>query len=109
MNKKYDEILNERCNTIDEITIQRRKWLYASSLFFITVVIIMFSWPWISHLSNPSGWWVVTAILLIISVNWWYWTIGLIAKLLDNQRSQVVLIKSLVETVDEMIKEFKQQ
>jgi hypothetical protein len=100
--KEIENIILKRELSINEINDRRRRWLYASSLVFFTLVVTIFKWPSISDIHEPSIWWVVVAVLLVVSVNWWYWTLHVINTLLENQRSQIEVLKVIIDNLHEI-------
>lgn len=92
---------------LDNINKQRRKWLYASSIVFAGIVLLIFGWEWLDHFQSAAVWWVVVALMLIISVNWWYWTMNVVYKMLHHQKIEFGIIKELLIDVKEVKQEVK--
>lgn len=82
--------------TLDKINEQRRRWLYASSIVFFSIILIIFTWDWIDTQNESKIWWVIVSLMLIISVNWWYWTVRVILKLIEQRKSELEIITELV-------------
>lgn len=88
--------LKETKNTLDKINNQRRKWFYASSVVFFSIITIIFLWDWLDNRNESKIWWVIVSFMLIISVNWWYWTVRVLLKLLDQRKAEIIIINELI-------------
>jgi hypothetical protein len=88
--------LKETKNTLDKINNQRRKWLYASSVVFFSIVAIIFLWDWLDNRAENKIWWVIVSLMLIVSVNWWYWTVRVLLKLIEQRKSEIIIINELI-------------
>jgi hypothetical protein len=89
----------------DDINIandQRRRWLYFSSLVFVGVLAYIIGWHWIHQLDNPWLEWSLIAVGLVITVNWWYWTMSVIRKNLQHQNKIVGVLEEVVSDVKEV-------
>lgn len=87
--KKTDEEL-------EKINNQRRKWLIASSIVFVGIISLIFTWEWLNHLDSKIVWWMITSIMLIISINWWYWTMKVIRQLIYHQKLEFNLLSDII-------------
>ena len=87
--KKTDEEL-------EKINNQRRKWLIASSIVFVGIISLIFTWEWLNHLDSKIVWWMITSIMLIISINWWYWTMKVIRQLIYHQKLEFTLLSDII-------------
>lgn len=66
----------------------RRHRLYASLLIIITFIGIIVSWVYIASVKLNVMWWGIISISLIVIVNWLYWTIcelDRIVRSIDNE------------------------
>lgn len=98
MTSHAEAIIQHREQFIQDIDKQRRLWLYGSSVIFTLVVILGLTLPWLTN----AWWWFISSILLIVGVNWWYWTMHIIHTVVKNQAEQVVLMKHLVSSIKEI-------
>jgi uncharacterized membrane-anchored protein YitT (DUF2179 family) len=101
MNPKIISLLDQHCTDLDKINKQRRAWLYASSVVFVGIIFLIFSWDWLDHFHQSSIWWVVISLMLILSINWWYWTMRVVKVLLCHQQIAQSLLKAVLEDVHE--------
>ena len=104
LNKFFDEHTKD-CEAINN---QRRVWLLASSAVFTGIILLIFGWDLVWNLHSRSIWWLIISLMLLISVNWWYWTMRVIRKLLNHQRIEFGLIRELLIDVKEVKKEVSQ-
>ena len=96
MNIKTKELLAQHANDIERINRQRKGWLYASSVVMLGIVGLIFSWDWVSEIHSKSVWWVIISVMLIISINWWYWTMTVIRRMLDHQKVEYDLLSCIL-------------
>ena len=87
---------------LEKLHDQRRKWLWASSIVFWAIVLIIFAWDWIDGFGSKSVWWVIVSAMLIISINWWYWTMRVIRKLIVHQEIEYSILKSILIDIAEV-------
>lgn len=90
------EITKAHNLTISYLNTQRQYWLYASSVAVSGIVLLIAFWDFLSTFQSTSVWWAIVSIMLIVSVNWWYWTIKLIRILIDQRKSELKIINELV-------------
>ena len=107
MNRKYEQLLDKHLEDIERINNQRRIWLYASSIVLVGIILLIFTWDWLDHFKSPSIWWVVISIMLILSVNWWYWTMRVVRIMLRHQTVQHDLLRSVLSDLSEARLEIK--
>lgn len=96
MNIKQKELVIKFRQDIEKINRQRTIWLVLSSLVFVSIVLIIFSWNFIQ---DSHVWWAVGSIGLIIAMNWWYWTMTLIRRLLCHQSHMVDVLEEISKEV----------
>ena len=97
--------LNEE--DLEKINSQRRTWLYASSFVIASVVFLIFGWDWLDHFRSKEVWWAIVSMMLIISVNWWYWTMRVVNKMIGHQRIEMAIVRELVDDIREIKQEVK--
>ena len=101
MNDYYAILFRKNEKEIVEIANQRKWWLYASSIVFSSTILLIFGWDFITGLNQKSIWWVVVSLMLIICMNWWYWTMKIVHKLLQHQHNEYELIRELLLDIKE--------
>lgn len=110
---KYDRSVKIKDHTIEleKIYDQRRKWLFASSIVFTSVILVIFGWDYIDSYENKKIWWVLISLGLLISVNWWYWTMRSLAILVRSIYAEYTILSEIntdIEELKEILKkEFK--
>lgn len=99
---KIAQLFQKNENDLTKIAIQRRKWLYASSIVWVAVIIIIFGWDWMTSTHQKSLWWIFISSTLIVCVNWWYWTMKNIYDILNHQATEYILIMELLHHIKEV-------
>lgn len=105
MNRKV--ILTREEQELDKLNNQRRVWLWASSVVFWAIIFIIFFWDWIDHLGSKSVWWFIVSCMLILSINWWYWTMRIVRKLIHHQRVEYSLLRSIITDLGKIKRDVK--
>lgn len=103
-----NQFFEEHNKDLQEINNQRRKWLLASSAVFSGIIILIFAWDWIDQIHSKSIWWVIVSLMLILSVNWWYWTMRVVSRLMHHQKVEFGLIIELVRDIREIKADVKE-
>lgn len=106
--KKTQLIVQQHAEELDKINQQRRTWLYASSVVVLATVFLIFGWDWLGEFHSKSVWWLTASVILILSVNWWYWTMRVVLRLLHHQKTEFHIISELVVELKEIRKDIKQ-
>ena len=112
MNTKTLKLLRQHKDEIKRINRQRQLWLWASSIVFTGIIFLIFAWDWIDDLQSKRIWWLIVSTMLIISVNWWYWTMRVIRIILTHQKLEYDLIRSIlydISMVKSDLKKFGQE
>ena len=107
MNRKLKNVLDQHTKDLNRINEQRRWWLYASSVVVVGILTIMFAWDWIDGFHSKSVWWLVVSMMLIISVNWWYWTMRVIRRIIEHQKVEFELIGVIITDIKEVKKDIQ--
>jgi len=105
---RFSILIEQHNNDMHKINEQRRWWLFASSMVFSGVIFLIFGWDWISEFNHKSLWWVIISLMLIICMNWWYWTMKVISHLLVHQCSEYDMIAELLNEIKELKEHIKQ-
>lgn len=108
MNLNSKKIIEENQKELDSIHDQRRIWLWASSIVFWAIIFIIFFWDWLDGLGSKSVWWFIVSCMLILSINWWYWTMRVIRKLVNHQSVEYDLLKSILRDISRIKKDVKE-
>jgi len=93
---------------LEKLTRQRYYWLWASSIVFCSSIVLIFGWGWLDDLRSKSVWWIIISLMLIISINWWYWTMRVVRKIIDHQALEYYILKSIAEDIKKFKKELQE-
>ena len=96
--------LSKYYQELEQINSQRRYWLLASSFVFIAVVLVVAFWNHLVDLNEQWIWWAIFSIAVLISVNWWYWTMGYIRKSLIHQLTVIEILADITHDIS-LVKE----
>jgi hypothetical protein len=80
-------------STINVATHRRR--LYASLVIVLTIVGIISSWVYIDRVNLSIMWWGIISISLIIGLNWMYWTISELDKIIRSIDNEYYLLNEI--------------
>jgi hypothetical protein len=94
---------------LDQLNKQRKIWLWASSIVVLGVVFLISFWNLITDYTHYK-WitWSAVSLGLIISVNWWYWTMGMVRRSLAHQITVIEILNCItndIKLVKEDVKE----
>ena len=95
----FKKLLEQNQADLDKMNDQRHIWLWASSIVFWAIIGLIFFWDWIDGLNSKSIWWFIVSCMLILSINWWYWTMRIIRKLIAHQEVEYDLLKSIIKDI----------
>ena len=90
----YHTMIDKHERELESINAQRRIWLYASSVVFTVVVVIIFV---LNIFPSATLWWVVFSIGLIITINWWFWTMRVVNTMITHKRLESIILKSIID------------
>jgi uncharacterized membrane protein len=107
MNIKTRQILEQHAKDLEKINNQRRLWLYASSVVLTGIIFLIFTWDWLDHFHSHTLWWAIVSTMMIICVNWWYWTMRVIRILLNHQEAEYDLLSSVLNDISKAREEIK--
>lgn len=99
MTPETKQLIEQQAKDLDKINNQRRMWLYASSVVVLGIVSLIFTWDWLDHFHSSQLWWLIISVMLVISANWWYWTMRVIRILLKHQKAEYDLLKCIIEDI----------
>ena len=89
----YTDIIKRNSKEIAKINAQRRLWLILSSVVYVVVILIIFVLD-----SNASRciWWVLGSMGLLITINWWYWTMRVINTMIAHKRMENEILCGII-------------
>ena len=100
MNQITKRLLKKHADDLERINNQRRIWLYASSVVFVGIIGLIITWDWLDHFHSNTLWWGVISTIMIVCVNWWYWTMRVIRILLRHQQVEYDLLTCVLNDID---------
>ena len=96
--------LRNHIKDLERIEVQRRWWLFLSAAVTVAVGYIIFEWHIVRDLNLT---WLVTALALLVSVLWWYWTMRVIRHFIDFRKDETEILIEIVHEVREIKDEVK--
>ena len=99
MNLKTKLILAQYQKDLEKLNNQRKLWLYASSIVLTGIIVVIFGWDWLDHFHSNTLWWSIVSVMMIVCVNWWYWTMRVIRILLNHQEAEYDLLACILNDV----------
>lgn len=82
----------------------RRMWIWSSTLIIIGLCLVIILWDVISK-GFVASWFVIAPTLLVLSLNWGYWTLRVFMQLVSNQKIELRIIQELAIDICELRKE----
>jgi hypothetical protein len=104
-NLSIKDLLTNHGKDTEIISKQRRWWLFASSIVIVSIVGVIAGWEIVGDLESKAVWWVVASLMMLVSANWWYWTMSMLRKLINQQQSEVAIIANLAADIQEIRKD----
>ena len=104
---KAQSLINFRDNLIT-LNNHRKIWMYLSTGVVIAVASLLLLWDKISSVHSNILWIFVASAAVVISITWWYWTMGLVHRLLDIQIDVVDILKELTTDIKDIKVEVKE-
>ena len=98
----FDTLLTIHQRDLEKLYKERRIWLWASSIVFSGIIFLIFGWEWLSGLESKAIWWLIISLMLLISVNWWYWTMKVIRIIIHYQEVEYQLIKEIYRQINDV-------
>jgi len=99
---KNHQLIEKFKSDIDRLNNQRILWLIFSFLIFSGVVLLILFSNSISSLNSQTVWWLIGSIGLLVSVNWWYWTLTLVKSVLQHQINTIIILSEITNDVKEI-------
>ena len=107
MNRRLKKVIDKHAEDLNRINDQRRWWLYASSIVIVGILCLMFAWDWLDGFHSRGIWWLVVSMMLVISINWWYWTMKVLRRIIEHQKTEFELIGVIITDIQEVKKDIK--
>lgn len=94
--------IKDHTDALEKIYRQRRMWLYASSIVYTSIILVIFSWDYLIKYASNELWWVAISLGLIVSVNWWYWTMKSIAEIVRSMYAEYEILNEITIEISEI-------
>lgn len=107
-NKSISELFKQHNVEIEQISHHRRWWFYASLYMASSIILLVASWNWIIDLHSHYAWVGVIILIVVLSINWIYWTASIIHKFINHQRLELILISELATDIKHLKKEIQE-
>jgi len=91
--------------TINESRQQRSDWVKLSYAFIAFLAFITINWSTIVERHSLALWVSISAILIPIAAIWWYWTVNLVRKLLNQKEEEFKIIESIIHDLQHIKKD----
>lgn len=101
MNNQNTRII-DHTKDLEKIYNQRRWWLYASSIVYTGLIFTIFGWDYLVKCASDRVWWVLISIALLISINWWYWTMRTIRNLIVSMYNEYHILNEINTDIAEL-------
>jgi hypothetical protein len=94
---------------LDQLNKQRKVWLWASSVVVLGVVLFISFWNLIIDYTHHQ-WvtWSAVSLGLLITVNWWYWTMGMVRRSLAHQITVVEILNNITNDIKHVKEDVKE-
>jgi hypothetical protein len=97
-----DSKIKDHTENLEKIYKQRRIWLYASSIVYSGIILIIFGWDFIIEHTDRTLWRAVISFGLLISVNWWYWTMQSISTLVRSMHDEYSILTEVTTDIKQV-------
>ena len=88
--------IQQQLTILQTLEKHRRRWLILSSIVFASAAFIIYDW---FQIQNHTIHWTLSALGVLISIIWWYWTMRLIRILLQHRLEDRLIMAEIIEDV----------
>lgn len=107
--KDTTRMIADHTAKLEQIYKQRRQWLYASSVVYTVIILTVFSWDYLTTHASEKVWWAAISLGLLVSVNWWYWTMKSIAELVRSMYAEYEILTTINIDINELKEIIRQE
>ena len=86
---------------------QYKYWMIASAIIYSCVITFIVLFDFVIRLDSKIIWWSIISILLMVSMNWWYWTMSLVKQLMEHHTNSIKVIISLISDINTVRSDLK--
>lgn len=87
---------------LEKIYKQRQRWLLISSIVVTSVILVIFGSSFIDSYNNKHIWWIIVSLGLILSMNWWYWTMKSVSALVRSIYAEYEILNEITSEIEEL-------
>jgi hypothetical protein len=69
---------------------------------YTAVIFLIFGWNYLDAMHDSKIWWVVISLSLLISVNWWYWTMKSLSELASSIDSEYKILSDITDSIEQV-------
>lgn len=84
---------------------QHQVWVIFSLIIYVIVIVLIILWDVISEIKSMTFWWSAVVFVLILSISWWYWTMDLVMRMIDQHTKTIELLRSITTELKEVRKD----
>jgi O-antigen/teichoic acid export membrane protein len=99
-----DKKIQNHLNKLNQIEVQRKRWLMVSVFVVVAVLALILDWDYI-QLNRTV--WVLVTLGFTVAVVWWYWTMRIIRHLVNHKIVESTILQGLVKDVRAIKSEVK--
>lgn len=96
----YKSKIKDHTDALEKIYKQRRIWLFSSSIVYTAIIFVIFSWNYLVEYAPDKVWWAMISVGLILSINWWYWTMRSLTTLVRSIYYEYEMLSEITEDID---------
>lgn len=102
MKNEFNSKIKQHTKNLEKIQKQRKMWLYASSIVYCAIVLVIFGWDYLAEHTNRKMWWAVISFGLIVSMNWWYWTMQSLKTVVQSVFEEYEILYEVTTNIDDL-------
>jgi len=95
-NIKLEEAIENYDNILKQLNKQINLCFVSSAIVFSGIIILVFLWD---QIYLQTLWWTLIGIILLISVNMWFYTVNIMTKLIAQQKIQLCLLTDIIQDI----------
>lgn len=93
------QLLAQFKKDLERFNRARRIWVYFSLISLVVAIAVIASWQTLTQLDSSVIWWSIGSISFIVLVNWWYWTMKLVRKILVHQTHMIEILSEITHDI----------
>ena len=102
MTDDISDKIKDHTDKINNIYKYRKMWLYASSFVYLTIILIIVVWDVLIDDTSRRLVWAGISVGLVVSVNWWYWTMKSLRELMVSVSNEYEILNEITIDIAEL-------